>query len=184
LKPTLISKIFLLHVGRDRKLIPPGSYRIYLIMFDSQTVEIPEEISEVRLSFRQEASRTPLILIVDDNEDCRLLLKCLLNIWNYRSVEAIDGWEALRRTEKTKPDLILMDVRLPGIDGIEATRLIRAMPNVGGVPIIFISAAAEKSFQTAAIAAGGNEYIVKPLDFEQLKNALVKYIGENKITTF
>lgn len=164
--------------------MPLGSYRIYFIMFDSQTVKTPEETSEVRLSFRQEASRTPLILIVEDNEDCRLLLKYLLNIWNYRSVEAIDGWEAIRRTEETKPDLILMDVRLPGIDGIEATRLIRAMPNVGRVPIIFVSASAEKSFQTAAIAAGGNEYMVKPLDFEQLKNTLEKYIGNNKTITF
>lgn len=73
-----------------------------------------------------------------------------------------------------------MDVRLPDMDGIEATRLIRAMPNVGGVPIVFISASAEKSFQTAAIASGGNEYIVKPLDFEQLKNTLEKYIGKTK----
>lgn len=172
-------------MSADGKMMPLGSYRTYIIMFDSQTVKIPEETSEVRISFRYEASRLPLILIVDDNEDCRLMLKCLLNIWNYRSIEAIDGWEAIRRTEETKPDLILMDVRLPGIDGIEATRLIRAMPNVGGgVPIIFISASAEKSLQTAAIAAGGSEYIVKPLDFEQLKNALEKYIDENKPTTF
>lgn len=152
-------------------------------MFDSQPVKIPEEISEVMLSIQEEASRLPLVLVVDDNEDCRLMLKCLLDIWNYRSVEAIDGGEAIRRTEETKPDLILMDTRLPGIDGIEATRFIRAMPNVGRIPIIFISASAEKSFQKAAIAAGGNEYIVKPLDFDQLKNTLEKYIGENKTTT-
>lgn len=165
-------------------MIPLGTYRTYFIMFDSQTVKIPEETSQVRLSFQPEASRLPLVLIVDDNEDCRLMLKYLLDIWNYRSVEAIDGWEAIRRTEETKPDLVLMDVRLPGIDGIEATRLIRAMPNVGGVPIIFVSASAEKSIQTAAIAAGGSEYMVKPLDFEQLKNALEKYIEENKTTSF
>lgn len=97
-------------------------------MFDSQTVKIPEETSEVKPSLRQETSRLPLVLIVDDNEDCRLMLKYLLDTWNYSSVEAIDGWEAICRTKETKPDLILMDVRLPGIDGIEATRLIGVQP--------------------------------------------------------
>jgi CheY-like chemotaxis protein len=177
LKLTLISKTFLFPYGMDGKSNSLGLYHTYFIMFNLQTIRIPEEIPEVMVCFRQKISRPPLVLIVDDNDDSRLMLKCLLDIWNYRSVEAIDGWEALRRTEETKPDLILMDVKLPDIDGIEATRLIRAMQDVGGVPIIFISASAEKSFQTAGIAAGGNEYIAKPLDFEQLKNTLEKYIA-------
>ena len=118
----------------------------------------------------------PVVLIVDDNEDCRLMLRFLLETWKYKVIEAADGIEAISVAERMRPNLILMDVRLPYLDGFGAVRQIRRSVNTGGVPIIFLSACVEMVYKQQAFAVGGNEYLTKPLDFDELENTLGRYI--------
>lgn len=119
----------------------------------------------------------PLVLIVEDDADNRLMLRLLLEAWRYRVIEAQTEKEALRAAETEQPDAILMDVKLPLLDGFAAARRIRASPVVDGVPIIFLSGCVEDEYRRAAFAAGGNEYLVKPLDFEKLESTLGKYVS-------
>lgn len=121
-------------------------------------------------------SRMPVILIVEDDEDSRLMLKTLLEMWSYRVFEAADGIEAISIAEQTRPDLILMDAKLPNLDGFETTRRIRQSATINDVPIIFLSACAEAVYRGRASDAGANEYLVKPLIFEQLEISLEKYL--------
>lgn len=120
----------------------------------------------------------PLILIVEDNEDNRQMLKVLLETWSCAVLEAADGTEALSIAEKSRPDLILMDAQLPDVDGFETTRRIRQSATVGDVPIVFVSGCAEADYRRRASDAGANEYLVKPLVFEQLGSALEKYVSQ------
>lgn len=118
----------------------------------------------------------PVILIADDDDDSRLMLKFLLESWNYLVIEAVNGAEAFCIAETEKPDLILMDVRMPDLDGFETARKIRESGNMDGVPIIFLSGCAEQFYRDRTKEAGGNDYLVKPLDFDRLANTLGKYL--------
>jgi len=118
----------------------------------------------------------PVVLIVDDDDDSRLMLKLLLETWKYRVIEAKDGIEALNIVENSCPDLILMDVRMPRLDGFGVTFQIRQSTKIESVPIIFLSGCAEASYKQTASAVGGNEYLVKPLDFEELEITVGKYV--------
>lgn len=121
----------------------------------------------------------PAILIADDNDDSRAMLRTLLEIWGYRVLEAKDGGEALRYAEIMRPDLILMDVRMPLFDGFETARRIRSSERTGTMPIIFLSGCAEQNYRNEAGDAGGNEYLVKPLDFGELERTLFMYLTES-----
>ena len=104
----------------------------------------------------------PLVLVVEDHDDTRFMLTCLLEIRGYRVVVAEDGETAVRMAEQTRPDLILMDASLPGLDGLAATRRIRETPALAHVPIIFLSGHAEDTFRAVALETGGDDYLIKP----------------------
>lgn len=123
----------------------------------------------------------PTVLIVEDDLDNRLLLKMLLETWNYRVIEAADGVEALRLAEQIFPDLILMDVKMPLLDGLETTREIRASAKIGNVPVIFISGCAEDKYRQAADDVGANGYLVKPFNFDTLQSVIGEYITFDKM---
>ena len=90
---------------------------------------------------------------------------------------AKDGAEAVAKCAKDTPDLILMDLKMQLLSGLEATRKIRRSAEIGGVPIIFVSGCGEAGYRRAALDAGGNEYLVKPIVFEHLENVIAKYVG-------
>lgn len=119
----------------------------------------------------------PLVLVTDDHKDTRLLLSTILGLRGYAVIEAVDGEEAVRLAQSAGPDLILMDASLPGVDGITATRRIRQMWQTCRVPIVFVSGHAEPAFRVVAREAGCDEYLVKPLDMEELGGVLEKYLG-------
>jgi CheY-like chemotaxis protein len=114
----------------------------------------------------------PLILIVEDDEDTRQMLKYLLEIWNYRIIEAVTGEEALEKAENFQPDVILMDYRLPTIDGLTTTRRLREISKLEKTIIIFVSANTDNKTRAAALAAGANDYLIKPIDFGKLEQSL------------
>jgi CheY-like chemotaxis protein len=122
--------------------------------------------------------QTETVLLVEDTEDNRFMMRRLLEMSGYRVVEATNGEEAVRLAQSEQPHLILMDLSLPVIDGLAATRAIRKLDGVGKVPIIAVSAHDTSDFQADALAAGCDSYITKPIDFSQLEMLIARLLGK------
>lgn len=118
------------------------------------------------------------VLLVEDTEDNRFMMRRLLEMSGYRVVEATNGDEAVKLAESELPGLILMDLSLPVIDGLAATRLIRKLPQLEKTPIIAVSAHDTTDFLTEALQAGCNSYITKPIDFNELEQLIVRELGK------
>jgi CheY-like chemotaxis protein len=108
------------------------------------------------------------IMVVDDNEPSRDALSRRLERRGYRILTAVDGQQAVATGQAELPDLILMDLGLPGIDGWEATRQLKAASATRHIPIIVLSAHAMTNDRDLALAAGANDFDTKPVRFEQL----------------
>lgn len=115
------------------------------------------------------------VLIVEDYEDARGFMKFLVESYGYLVVEAADGIEAVDCVRQQHPDLILMDVSLPMVDGLTATRAIREFDFAANIPIIAITAFG-KSYYKKAIEAGCDDLIDKPVDFDVLEPILRHYL--------
>ena len=120
------------------------------------------------------------ILIVDDFDDTRLLLRTWLEKKGYQVIEAEDGKEAVTTAESRRPDLIIMDVEMPELDGLSATRQIRALPGFERVPIIAVSAYGANQFRAEALTAGCNEYVSTPFEPEELEQLIKTSIESSK----
>ena len=102
------------------------------------------------------------ILVVEDQEDNRQILRDLLGTAGFDLIEAENGEQALAALTKQRPDLILMDIQLPVMDGYEATRRIRTTPEMKDIPIIAVTSYALTGDEAKALAAGCNAYVTKP----------------------
>ena len=118
----------------------------------------------------------PTILVVEDFEDNRFMMRRLLEMSGYRVVEAVNGEQAVEVAAAERPDLILMDLSLPKLDGLAATRRIRQSGGLGEVPIVAVSAHDTSDFHADALAAGCNEYVTKPIDFDQIESLLKRLL--------
>ncbi|SRR6266496_1984071 len=112
------------------------------------------------------------ILVVDDFDDTRLLLKTWLERKGFRVVEAVNGKEAVAEAETLCPDLIIMDVEMPELDGLAATRKIRKLKQLAGTPVVAVSAYGAEQFRGPALAAGCNEYVSTPFEPEELEKII------------
>jgi two-component system, cell cycle response regulator DivK len=130
------------------------------------------------MNHEKETSLT--IMVVEDFEDNRFMMRRLLEMSGYRVLEVVNGQQAVDVACRERPDLILMDLSLPLIDGLTATRLIRQDEKMQNVPIIAISAHDTADFHDDALAAGCNEYVTKPIDLDQLEGLLTKLLSTNK----
>ena len=129
------------------------------------------------LSMDWRGSGNPLVLIVEDHADTREMLKTFLSILGCCVIEAEDGERALNMAEKVRPDLILLDMKIPRLDGLSLTNLIRSNPSLRDVQIVAVTGNAAPQFQIEALRAGCNHCLVKPIDFgrlEELIKALVR----------
>lgn len=117
-----------------------------------------------------------IILIVEDIELNRELLAQLLEE-NHRLVFADDGVAALERVAETRPDLILMDLSLPRMDGWEATRRLKADPAMAGIPVIVLSARAMNGDEDRARASGCDDFLTKPIDETLLFQTIARHLG-------
>ena len=116
------------------------------------------------------------VLVVEDFEDNRFMMRRLLEMSGYRVVEAVNGKQAVEKATSERPDIILMDLSLPMLDGLAATRQIRQQDGLGQVPIVAVSAHDSADFHAEAMAAGCNEYVTKPIDFDQLVRLLSRLV--------
>ncbi len=112
------------------------------------------------------------ILIVDDFDDTRLLLRTWLEKKGFRVLEAENGNLAVAAAENNRPDLIIMDVEMPELDGLAATRKIRELKDYKDVPILAVSAYGADQYRDHAIAAGCNEYVSTPFEPEELERLI------------
>jgi CheY-like chemotaxis protein len=112
------------------------------------------------------------ILIVDDFDDTRLLLRTWLQKKGFRVVEAENGNRAVAAAKQNRPDLIIMDVEMPELDGLAATRRIRELKDFATVPIVAVSAYGADQYREHALAAGCNEYVPTPFEPEELERLI------------
>jgi two-component system cell cycle response regulator DivK len=108
------------------------------------------------------------ILHVEDNPDNRMLIRDLLHFRGYRVVEVADGGEAVAAAERERPDIILMDVQLPGVSGLEAARRIKARADLRHIPIVAVTSFALSGDDKRALAAGCDAYVAKPYEPREL----------------
>jgi two-component system cell cycle response regulator DivK len=116
-------------------------------------------------------------LVVEDQEDNRQILRDLLGNAGYELIEAENGEQALAECAKQRPDLILMDIQLPVMDGYEATRRIRANPEMKAVPIIAVTSYALAGDEAKALGAGCNGYVTKPYSPRALLAKVREYLA-------
>ena len=124
-------------------------------------------------------NRQRTIMVVEDFEDNRFMMRRLLEMSGYRVVEAVNGEQAVEIARRELPNLILMDLSLPVLDGLAATRRIRQHEELRRVPIIAVSAHDTSDFHADALAAGCNDYVTKPIDFDQLETLLQRLMARD-----
>src|SRR6185503_10372701 len=117
-------------------------------------------------------ARSPLVLVVDDEPGVRDILVEFLSAIDYRVVVADSGEAALRTLESTLPDVILTDVHMPGITGVELTRRVKADPRLQLVPVVILTALADLDSRIAGLAAGADDFFAKPVEFTELRTRL------------
>lgn len=120
------------------------------------------------------------ILLVEDDEDTRYMMRLGLEGRGYRVIEAENGEKGVELALSEPADVILMDLSLPGIDGLEATKRIRNDQRLRSVPIIAVTAHQETDFREGAKASGFDAYVTKPIDFDWLRELLTGLIVLDK----
>lgn len=118
-----------------------------------------------------------LVFHVEDNPDNRLLVRRLLQAYGYQVVEAENAKKARELLKVHQPDLILMDINMPDIDGYTLTSELKSMPNLIGVPIVAITANVMKGDRERTLSAGCDGYIEKPIDIDRFIEQVERFIG-------
>jgi len=114
------------------------------------------------------------ILLVEDSTDTRLMERTMLEQFGYEVDEARDGYEAIEKAKANPPDLILMDVAMPHLDGFKATRILQTSPVLANIPVIAITA--YRNFTEKAIESGCAAIVYKPLDIVELKHVVDSFL--------
>jgi CheY-like chemotaxis protein len=120
-----------------------------------------------------------LVLLAEDNENNISIISDYLQVQGYRLVVARNGQEALERAHEERPAVVLMDIQMPGMDGLEATRRLRAEPALADLPIIAVTALAMPGDRERCLAAGVNEYLSKPVNLTELVRLIQKQLNHN-----
>jgi two-component system cell cycle response regulator DivK len=118
------------------------------------------------------------ILVIEDNEDNRQIIRDLLISLGYELIEAVDGVEGVAMAQSHRPDLMLMDIQLPELDGYEATRQIRTVPELAEVPIIAVTSYALSGDEAKARDAGCNCYVAKPFSPRELLAKIREFLPD------
>ncbi|HAX78692.1 MAG TPA: histidine kinase [Cyanobacteria bacterium UBA11372] len=122
------------------------------------------------------SEKTPLILLAEDSETTIYTIVEYLEVKGYRMATALNGIQAVQMTKQLKPDLVLMDIQMPEMDGLEATRQIRADGEIAATPIIALTSLALPGDREKCLEAGANEYITKPVSLKKLTEAIAQFL--------
>jgi PAS domain S-box-containing protein len=177
----LVAQMARLHGGNVTAVSEPekGSRFSILLPWEpalaKETVERLRNTGKLR-AIKPDQTQKPTILLAEDTEDVILMLKDYLELSGYKVVTAEDGVEALTQARLVRPDLILMDIQLPRMDGIETTRKLREEPDFRYTPIIALTALAMPSDRERCLAAGMDEYISKPVHLKALVKIIQSYL--------
>ncbi len=117
--------------------------------------------------------RKKKILLVEDNHMNKVLVKEILTLHGYEIAEAASGTEAIKSLMEEKPDLILMDIHLPGMDGITATRIIKSDSRNSAIPVLALTASAMRGEEDEILSKGFDGYVAKPIDRRKLIDAII-----------
>jgi CheY-like chemotaxis protein len=117
------------------------------------------------------------VLLVEDHDDCRELLALYINRLGYHVLEAATAVEAMERVTTAHPDLVIMDLSLPGMSGHDATALLKANPSTRDIPVVINTAHMSASHTDRALAAGAAEVLHKPVDLLALREVLYRYLS-------
>ena len=117
-----------------------------------------------------------LILIVEDDTKNLTLFRDVLQRFGYTTIEATNGKEGIKLARINKPDLILMDIQMPVIDGIEATKILKSDPETKNIPILALTSYAMKGDKEKILEAGCNDYLAKPVDVQEFLAAVARYV--------
>nr|MBN1229331.1 response regulator [Anaerolineae bacterium] len=123
---------------------------------------------------------TGKVLYIEDNFENRILIKRVLEAEGYTVIEAENGLSGLEQAKTTHPDLVLMDINLPDIDGYEATSRMRKMDGLDQIPIVALTANVLEGDRQKALGAGCVGYIPKPIDVDDLPNQIAEYLKDSK----
>ena len=120
-----------------------------------------------------------VILIVEDNERNLKLVRDVLQVKGYQTVEAVTGEDGVKLALEHKPDLVLMDIQLPGMNGIEALGVLRANPVTAKIPVIAVTASVMQHDRKQITEAGFDAYVGKPINLKEFLDAVRKAVGGN-----
>jgi CheY-like chemotaxis protein len=126
--------------------------------------------------FKHDGTKIPVIMVVDDTEGVRRIIMMQLKTLGYRVAGAQGGLEAVEIIKREHPALVLMDINMPDVDGLQTTRIIRETDGISGIPIIGLSAHHGSEIRSTALAAGCNEFVTKPIEFRLLGNLINRYL--------
>lgn len=122
-------------------------------------------------------NRQKLILVIDDEEAIVLLLETILSVYNYRSVACMNPEKAIEMVLAQKPDLIILDIAMPGIDGYEICAKLKGNPETAGIPILMVTALALAQDKKLSLECGADAFIFKPFDPENVVKEIEKLLG-------
>lgn len=117
------------------------------------------------------------VLVVEDNEQNRILMRMILEHLKCEVIEAKDGKEGIRISKEQKPDLIFMDIQMPEMDGLTATKILKNTPETKDIRIIIVTSYAMKGDREKALSAGADDYISKPINIQEVTEAVKRYLG-------
>ena len=120
------------------------------------------------------------ILVVEDNKLNMKLVRGLIKIGKYRMLEANDAELGIQLIREKRPDLVLMDIQLPGMDGLSATKLIKGDPDLKDIPIVALTSYAMQGDKEKALAAGCTGYITKPIDTRKFLETVSQYLKDDE----
>ncbi len=118
-----------------------------------------------------------VILIVEDDPKSLVLIRDLLQASGYSTIEATDGEKGVELAKAKKPDLILMDIQMPVMDGLEATRILKADTTTGNIPVLALTAYAMKGDEDGILQVGCDGYLAKPFNIQELLKTVAGYLS-------
>ena len=122
--------------------------------------------------------RHPLVLVAEDERDIRELIVISLELEGFNVVEVPNGEEAVKKAKEIKPDLILMDVRMPKMTGYEACKALKAEEATKDIPVVFLSAKGQEAEVNTGLELGAEEYLLKPFAPDELSGRVTKILGK------